>query len=100
LPSKNLSFLSSIQFVKQFKKDAKMPICSWKGCEFACEEMAAFQAHVTKHVQPQQQQQMNLDNQNEVGIQEEQNHGEPIAKKAKINEEGENKMTNGGGKLK
>jgi hypothetical protein len=65
-----------------------MPVCLWKDCEFAFEDMAAFQAHViTKHAlqqQLQQQQQLNLDKQNNVSIQEKQDHGEPMAKKAKM----------------
>jgi hypothetical protein len=78
-----------------------MPICLWKDCEFASEEMAAFQAHViTKHAalqtQKQQHQQLNLDRQNDVGP-EGEHHGEPLAKKARMNEEEGNNMTNRGG---
>jgi hypothetical protein len=68
-----------------------MPICLWKGCEFATEEFAAFQEHVnTKHVQQphlQKQplpQQLNLHKQNgdtETIMVEEG----PMAKKAKLN---------------
>jgi hypothetical protein len=84
--------------LKQFKRDAKMPICLWKNCEFASEEMAALQKHViTKHLQ-QQQQLTNLDKQNDVGPEEEQqDHGGPMAKKVKINEEEESKLINRGG---
>jgi hypothetical protein len=46
-----------------------MLICLWKGCDFAAEELAAFQEHViTKHAQPQQR--LNLDQQNGVGREE------------------------------
>jgi hypothetical protein len=83
-----------------------MRICLWKGCEFACEENTAFQEHVTKHalqqqLQQQQQQQKQLINlgnqQNDVGISEEDDHGAPMAKKAKMDAEEENKLTNKGG---
>jgi hypothetical protein len=84
-----------------------MLICLWKGCEFAFEEMAAFQEHVlTRHVQQQQQQSrqqeqqlmMNLDNQqNDVAIKGEDDHdGDPMAKKPKMNEE-ESKIGNNRG---
>jgi hypothetical protein len=87
--------------VKKFKRDAKMPVCLWKDCEFVSEDMAAFQEHVnTKHVlQPSQQQQqqqhqkqLNFDNKNIVGMKKEETHGRQIAKKAKMNED--KKVTN------
>jgi hypothetical protein len=69
-----------------------MPICLWKGCEFACDALTAFQEHVnTKHA-IQQPQQLNLDNQKDK--EEDQEHGEPMTKKAKMDEEEESKMMN------
>jgi hypothetical protein len=66
----------------------------WKGCEFATEEFAAFQEHViTKHAQQQeaQQQQLNLDKPNDVGIKE------SMPEMAKLNLLDENKMPKKGG---
>jgi hypothetical protein len=59
-----------------------MLICLWKGCEHVFEEIAAFQEHVNKHVQ--QQQQLNLDNHKNVATKEEEEEERPIAK---INQE-------------
>jgi hypothetical protein len=77
-----------------------MPVCLWKDCELVLEDMAAFQEHViTKHAQQhqlQQQKQLNLVNQNDVGLKEEEDHGGPMAKKAKMNEEEESKMSKRG----
>jgi hypothetical protein len=70
----------------------------WKGCQFAFEELAAFQEHViTKHAL-QQQRQLNLDKQNDDGTEEEQEMVEKEQIVAKLNQD-ENKMIkNGGGK--
>jgi hypothetical protein len=82
-----------------------MLICRWEGCEFAFEELAAFQEHViNKHALQQQrppqlqQQQLDLYNpQNDVAIKEEDDHGGPMAKQAKMNEEDKNKLMHRGG---
>jgi hypothetical protein len=75
-----------------------MPLCLWEGCKLAFEEFAGFQEHVlTKHIQPQQPQQMqlNLDlgKQNDVGTEEEMVEQAQIAK---LNLD-ENKMIKNGG---
>jgi hypothetical protein len=76
----------------------KMLMCLWKGCEFAVEDMAAFQEHVlTTHVQQPQQQQLILnDKQNDDGTEKEEMVEEQQIV-AKFNHQEENKMIKMGG---
>jgi hypothetical protein len=69
----------------------------WKGCQFAFEELAAFQEHViTKHAL-QQQRQLNMDKQqNGVGTENEEMVDEE-QRVAKLNQQEENKMIKRGG---
>jgi hypothetical protein len=62
-----------------------------EGCDFATEELAALQPNVIpKHAlkqQQRQQQQLNLEKQNDIGITKQQDGGVHMAKKAQLNQE-------------
>jgi hypothetical protein len=62
-----------------------MLICLWKGCEHVFEEADAFQQHILKH--GQEQLELHLNKQKNDGTEGEEEENEPIAKKAKINQD-------------
>jgi hypothetical protein len=62
-------------------------ICLWEGCKRVFEDSIEFKNHVDKHVQDQLLL-PKLDNHNNLGI-ETKNEEEPVAKKAKFNENGQ-----------
>jgi hypothetical protein len=75
-----------------------MLVCLWKGCEFAFEELAAFQEHViTKHALQQQPKQNLHKQQNGVGTENEEMVEEEQTV-AKLNPEEKKMIKNGAGK--
>jgi hypothetical protein len=67
----------------------KMLICLWKGCDCMFDEITAFDEHVVKHAHEQHQLELSNQGNNDGTVTAVE---EPIAKKAKLdNEDDDNK---------